>query len=316
MLTDMGSNDHSPFIQQSPFPNAIDTMGHWEQFPMSNEASESNLQFDYAPPFKRPKSCDDDLQTSGAYPAMNHPRMPRANPPINPPGKIFFKTRLCAKFRMGQCRNGENCNFAHGEEDMRQPPPNWQELVSGRTDDRGGSGGNWEDDDKIIHRMKLCKKFYNGEECPYGERCNFLHKEPPKHRASPVTTVRSREIPRESSAISIGTTRPPVVQQTGGAFDQFNNANKLVIEPPFDPSRGNMRQVFWKTRICSRWEITGDCPFRDKCHFAHGHSGISLPPLYQLVLSFSLVAFVLSFCRLVDSFVMTVDIISAMIKQA
>lgn len=33
---------------------------------------------------------------------------------------------------MGFCRNGENYNLAHGIENMRQPPPNWQELVGDR----------------------------------------------------------------------------------------------------------------------------------------------------------------------------------------
>ncbi|KAL8170982.1 hypothetical protein V2J09_022786 [Rumex salicifolius] len=269
----MGSNDPLPFIPRSPYSNDIDTMRHWEQFPMGNDLSESNFQFDYTPPLKRVKSSNDDLQTSAAYLTINLPRMSRANPPINPPGKIFFKTRLCAKFRMGQCRNGENCNFAHGEDDMRQPPHNWQELVAGRADDRGGSVGNWEDDEKIIHRMKLCKKFYNGEECPYGERCNFLHKEPPKHRDTPGS-VRLRESPRESSAISIGITRPPIVQQTSG-LDQLN-ANKVVVEAGFDATRGNIKPVYWKMRICSKWEITGHCPFGENCHFAHGHTDLQM----------------------------------------
>ncbi|KAL8152556.1 hypothetical protein V2J09_010316 [Rumex salicifolius] len=234
-------------------------MGHWEQFPMVNdEQSDSNLQIAHAPPLKRPKtSSDDDLGSS--------------NPQINPPGKIFFKTRMCAKFRMGQCRNGENCNFAHGEDDRRQPPPNWQDLVSGRPDDNR----NWEEDDKIIHRMKLCKKFYNGEECPYGERCNFLHKEPPKHRDSPNTVIaKFRESPRESSAISIGTSGPPVVQQSNGIAQFDGNRVAVAVEAGFDASRGNLKPVYWKTRMCTKWEITGHCPFGEKCHFAHGNSDL------------------------------------------
>ncbi|CAN1120309.1 Zinc finger CCCH domain-containing protein 39 [Linum perenne] len=103
---------------------------------------------------------------------------------------IFFKTRVCAKFKTGTCRNGENCNFAHGMQDLRQPPPNWQELVgavgSSRVEDQDISTRlpvvNWEDDQRIIHKMKLCKKFCNGEECPYGDRCNFLHEDPAKFR--------------------------------------------------------------------------------------------------------------------------------------
>uniref|UniRef100_A0A803MQB7 C3H1-type domain-containing protein n=1 Tax=Chenopodium quinoa TaxID=63459 RepID=A0A803MQB7_CHEQI len=189
------SDSFSSFV---PFSNGLDSMGFWPQFNGSNEQPEVNSEFDHdLPPLKRSKNSSDNLPSN-----LTH-RTPQMNPPVNQPtGKIFFKTRLCAKFRMGQCRNGENCNFAHGEDDLRKPPPNWQELVGGRTEDRGNGGSdNWEDDDRIIHKMKLCKKFYNGEECPYGDRCNFLHKEPAKFREP--APVRFRENSRESSAISI-----------------------------------------------------------------------------------------------------------------
>lgn len=255
------SDPAPPFVQAPHFPNGLDAMGFWPQFP--GEQHESNDQFDHGPAFKRHKNSDDSQP-------MNH-RTPPINPPVNQPtGKIFFKTRLCAKFRMGQCRNGENCNFAHGEEDLRKPPPNWQELVAGRTEDRGNGSGSWEDDDRIIHKMKLCKKFYNGEECPYGDRCNFLHKEPPKFKDN---SARFREYSRESSAISIGTTGPPMV--SGGAPDQYD-VNRMA-NGGSDASRGNSRPVYWKTRLCNRFEDTGHCAFGDKCHYAHGRGELLLP---------------------------------------
>lgn len=45
-------------------------------------------------------------------------------------GKMFFKTKLCCKFRAGTCPYVTNCNFAHGMEELRKPPPNWQEIVA------------------------------------------------------------------------------------------------------------------------------------------------------------------------------------------
>lgn len=256
------------FSSFAPFPSSMDSMSYWHQFPVSNEQPEVNSEFDHDhPPLKRPKNSSDNQLSN-----LNH-RTPQMNPPINQPtGKIFFKTRLCAKFRMGQCRNGENCNFAHGEDDLRKPPPNWQELVGGRTEDRGNSGGeNWEDDDRIIHKMKLCKKFYNGEECPYGERCNFLHKEPAKFRES--STPRFRDNSRESSAISIGTTGPPMVQcRTPDQYDVQRMAAN--VNGGMDALRGNSRPVYWKTKLCTKFETTGQCPFGDNCHFAHGQAGI------------------------------------------
>ncbi|KAK9706134.1 hypothetical protein RND81_07G105900 [Saponaria officinalis] len=260
----MSFSDHlPPFV---PYTNGVDSLGFSPQFRVFDEQIDKNSQIDYDPPSKRAKNSD------------NHRSSPPVNPPVNQPnGRIFFKTRHCVKFRMGQCKNGENCNFAHGDDDLRQPPPNWQELVSGRIDERGSGNGNenWEDDDdddRIIHKMKLCKRYYNGEECPYGERCNFLHKDPPKFR-DVVPPPRFRDSSRESSAISIGTTGPP--PRVPDNFEVNRGAGNLNVN--VDALRGNSRPVYWKTRMCTRFETTGFCPFGDTCHFAHGQAELLLP---------------------------------------
>ncbi|GMH30701.1 hypothetical protein Nepgr_032544 [Nepenthes gracilis] len=255
-----------PFVPPPSISNGFDYLGFWPQIQMDNDQPESHAQFDFTPPFKRPRNSDNQSQTSSINPRTTQP-----NHPINKPvGKIFFKTRLCAKFRIGQCKNGENCNFAHGEEDLRKPPPNWQELVAGGIQEDSGNE-NWNDDERIIHRMRICKKFYNGEECPYGERCNFLHRDPPSK--SRDVSGRFREnvhASRESYAISIGTITPgpPIVK--GSALDQ-SNASKFVELFP-DPLSGNMRPVYWKRRPCTKWEMTGQCPFGEKCHYTHGQA--------------------------------------------
>ena len=194
-------------------------------------------------------------QNSSSHVLMN----PSPNPPLNKGTcHIFYKTRICTRFMEGNCRNGENCTFAHGHQDLREPPPNWQQLVQKM--DKGPTG-DWNDDNRIIHRMKICRKFYNGEECPYGEKCNFLHESPLKFR----TDI---EMSRESSAISIGTVGPVVEQN--GASDQQTELNKK-LNPISDALR--MKPVYWKTKLCSKWEATGQCPFGERCHFAHGQSG-------------------------------------------
>lgn len=237
-----------------------DAIGVWPQYSVSNEQQcDRYSQFDQQPPFKRPRNFEDNESNSSSYPPMN----PRMNPSMNPPvnkgtSSIFFKTRLCAKFKHGSCRNGENCNFAHGVEDLRQPPPNWQELVGGgggRLEEDRSSGGTWDDDQKIIHKMKLCKKFYNGEECPYGDRCNFLHEDPSKFRDDLGRY-------RESSAISIGTTGPSVTQ---GSCSNQSEVNRPV-------NNASIKPVYWKTKLCTKW-TQGQCPFGEKCHFAHGQAG-------------------------------------------
>lgn len=209
---------------------------------------------------KRPRNFD-EIQSN-----------PRPNPPPPPVNKgttnIFFKTRMCAKYKVGMCRNGEGCNFAHGSEDLRQPPPNWQELVGApREDDHRPSSDNWDDDQKIIHKMKLCKKFYNGEECPYGDRCNFLHEERAKFRDDSWRF-------RETSAICIGTTTLSTNGSSGPANGLANQQEAIRnVNVGVDP-RLIMNPVYWKTKLCTKWEITGLCPFGEKCHFAHGLAGI------------------------------------------
>lgn len=173
-------------------------------------------------------------------------------------GKMFYKTKLCCKFRAGVCPYITNCNFAHGIEELRKPPPNWQDIVAAHESERGGGGGVLAVEPREEHQIPIltspdlrgesqrstkgrhCKKFYTEEGCPYGDSCTFLHDE--QSRA------------RESVAIS--------VTPTVGGFG--NNATGTTLKPSN-----------WKTRICNKWETTGYCPFGSKCHFAHGAAGMN-----------------------------------------
>ncbi|XP_042408745.1 zinc finger CCCH domain-containing protein 56-like [Zingiber officinale] len=165
-------------------------------------------------------------------------------------GKMFFKTKLCCKFRAGTCPYITNCNFAHGIEELRKPPPNWQEIVAAHEE---GSEPPLPIEERQIptisssivigesersYKGRRCKKFYTEEGCPYGDSCTFIHDEQSKAR--------------ESVAISLS---PSV---GGGA--QYGGGAAAAVQKPSN----------WKTRICNKWEMTGYCPFGSKCHFAHG----------------------------------------------
>lgn len=164
-------------------------------------------------------------------------------------GKMFFKTKLCCKFRAGTCPYVTNCNFAHSIEELRRPPPNWQEIVAAH-EAEGGAPSEPREEFQIpslespgfgveimrSYKGRHCKKFYTEEGCPYGDSCSFLHDEQSKAR--------------ESVAISLG-------PGAGGGYAS------VVSGSTIKPSN-------WKTRICNKWELTGYCPFGNKCHFAHG----------------------------------------------
>lgn len=214
------------------------------------------------PPNKKSRNSQGDSQGNGYNRDRDRDRDPSSGNRLKAIGKMFFKTKLCCKFRMGTCPYITNCNFAHGAEELRKPPPNWQEIVAGQDDDRGpsepreehqipslsssGMGGETQRSYKGRH----CKKFYTEEGCPYGDMCTFLHDEQSKAR--------------ESVAISLG--------PTAGSGYGVNSPNQK-------PSN-------WKTRICNKWEMTGYCPFGSKCHFAHGSGGMALPAFFLLVIIF------------------------------
>lgn len=158
-------------------------------------------------------------------------------------GSLFFKTKLCIKFKAGTCPYNSSCNFAHGMDELRKPPPGWEDMV-GVQDMSAVSGGSTavpsSADSLRFRRTRRCKKYYSDEGCPYGERCNFLHDDQAKAR--------------ESNAISLGPTTSNPAGGNGGG-----NGNG-----------GNERPSNWKTRMCNKWEMTGHCPFGQKCNFAHG----------------------------------------------
>ncbi|XP_004238882.1 zinc finger CCCH domain-containing protein 15-like [Solanum lycopersicum] len=64
----------------------------------------------------------------------------------------MFKTELCNKWQeTGACPYGENCQFAHGIEELRPV------LRHPR------------------YKTEVCRMVLNGDPCPYGHRCHFRH---------------------------------------------------------------------------------------------------------------------------------------------
>ncbi|XWS62170.1 hypothetical protein CRYUN_Cryun07bG0188100 [Craigia yunnanensis] len=174
-------------------------------------------------------------------------------------GKMFFKTKLCCKFKAGTCPYITDCNFAHTIEELRRPPPNWQEIVAAHEEERGifsepieefqipslGSS-SFSGETQRSYKGRHCKKFYTEEGCPYGDNCTFLHDEQLKNRESVAISLGPREYGGGAGGEGGG----------GGGEGGGNGSNAK-------PSN-------WKTRICNKWELTGYCPFGNKCHFAHG----------------------------------------------
>jgi hypothetical protein len=222
-------------------------------------------------------------------------------------GSIFYKTKLCSRFRSGNCPYNTNCNFAHGMEELRKPPPGWEEFVASQelppampasqSPSHGGSGGGAAgggggstDSQVRFHKTRPCKKYFGEGNCPYGEKCNFLHDEQSAPRA--VREARETAAPllstpkTESSSLSAeGPVKDALASNSAATASAA--AGSITPRPPN-----------WKTRLCNKWETTGQCPFGDKCHFAHGSDGM----LCLLILPFVLFSFHQDACIDTDSF--------------
>ncbi|XP_020572641.1 zinc finger CCCH domain-containing protein 39-like [Phalaenopsis equestris] len=127
---------------------------------------------------------------------------PMSNPMCDFPGKpqsVYFKTRMCVRFTSGCCPKGSNCNFAHSIEELRRPVGNVDKRASFLQKDR--SSRNESNiiipevfdprEEQKLSKNKICWKFYNGEMCPYGDKCSFSHVGPGSLQDNPLFNQKS-----------------------------------------------------------------------------------------------------------------------------
>ncbi|KAI3671537.1 hypothetical protein L1987_87275 [Smallanthus sonchifolius] len=91
------------------------------------------------------------------------PKRPKLSETL-PNRKPQHKNELCLNFQRGSCDYGDRCCFAHGKEELRgfeiRPA-----LIA-------------VDEIKIprcSEKTKFCWRFMNGEICPFGDKCHFIH---------------------------------------------------------------------------------------------------------------------------------------------
>ncbi|KAG4399624.1 hypothetical protein AAZX31_08G263000 [Glycine max] len=200
-------------------------------------------------------------------------------------GKMFFKTKLCCKFRAGTCPYITNCNFAHSIEELRRPPPNWQEIVAAHEEEKAvmteppqqpreefqiptvGSSTFSGEMMQRSYKGRHCKKFYTEEGCPYGDSCTFLHDEQSKNRESVAISLGPGGYAGGGGGGCGSGSGGGGGGGGGGVGGGGSGGNGGVNAAGNGP---NSKPSNWKTRICNKWEMTGYCPFGNKCHFAHG----------------------------------------------
>ncbi|KAF7339757.1 hypothetical protein MSAN_02191200 [Mycena sanguinolenta] len=83
----------------------------------------------------------------------------------------LYKTELCRSWEeKGTCRYAGKCQFAHGEEELRNVSRHPKvSLIS---------------DSHPIYKTEICRTFWVSGSCPYGKRCCFIHTELPPNGAA------------------------------------------------------------------------------------------------------------------------------------
>jgi len=95
------------------------------------------------------------------------------------------KTKLCRYHMKGNCKHGSSCRFAHGQDQLLQPP-NLQKtrmcpdfLANGKCTNQQCTFAHYENELKevnICHKTALCTWFLAGK-CRNGAECHFAHGE-------------------------------------------------------------------------------------------------------------------------------------------
>lgn len=94
---------------------------------------------------------------------------------------VYWKTRICAKWRDGNCQFGDKCRYAHGEQELRVLPHELVEQLELEKQWKDGLGDNLLPEEQYRHlrellrKTRLCDKYMDGGSCPYGPNCNFAH---------------------------------------------------------------------------------------------------------------------------------------------
>ncbi|XP_011072245.1 zinc finger CCCH domain-containing protein 39-like [Sesamum indicum] len=220
------------------------SMNHFNDTQVSNPADFGGKNtFDNCP---QPRIANHQSSSIHSNFDFKKPRFSERNPNPRIPLSVNrsklsvpYKSELCLLFQRGKCYYGANCHFSHSISDIRNPGLNTLAME-----------GHLNEDSKrnTVRKMKECHWFASGKDCPYGDKCQYLHKCDQKVR-------RDVGFYRQSSAVNGGKDR---------------SGNDQIECHSFSAGEDYDKSVFCKTKLCMKWERFGSCPYGVKCTYAHG----------------------------------------------
>ncbi|CAK9164848.1 unnamed protein product [Ilex paraguariensis] len=229
------ASSYNPQFLTAPMQFDAYSLEHCPQFQVSDQQCE-NISYSEHQSSKRPGFSRPILDS----------RMPLKRAKMT----CTVETEMCLLYRRGNCTYGDKCHFAHGVEEIRRLPYKMTDIDILTNEDH-----------RIISKMKLCRKFCNGKECPYGDRCHFLHVGLQKVKGDLGLSRKSVELNLVTTG-SAGDCKNGYEQWECQMFGNSTNRDKQQDQKP----------IYWKTRLCNKWERTGNCPYGVKCYFAHGQA--------------------------------------------
>jgi len=169
------------------------------------------------------------------------------------------KTVLCKNWsESGSCSYGENCNFAHGEDQIRGPKE--VKIISRNP----------------LYKTTMCKQYTEAEFCELGEDCHFAHGQDELRvvRGGNVASTYGGGFGYGSLAAGKAGAQYKTSlckQWSEGTVCQYG-ADCLYAHGPVELREYTVPESKneYKTVLCKNWEKDGKCEWGEQCKWAHG----------------------------------------------
>ncbi|KAJ1823754.1 hypothetical protein LPJ56_002931 [Coemansia sp. RSA 2599] len=178
----------------------------------------------------------------------------KSRPQDNP----LYKTRLCEKYeRDGECPYNEKCVFAHSASELRErkvtsTAQSFRKVPDDRSREYSGLSPPQQQQKHQQHQQQQFQRHTNQ---PYQNQNQF-------------------------SNIGHGHGQSQSQSQTQSQTQNYHH-HQQQQQQPRTPQTATVKfdaNPLYKTRMCARFTENGECPYNEKCQFAHGEKELRVAP--------------------------------------